>query len=65
MTVPRLTERQLQAIKNLMFSAKNIRDVVDFLEFHGKSYLKELSIGEAKQLISELVEGEKTRKQVN
>jgi hypothetical protein len=42
-----------------MFSAKNIRDVLDFLEFHGKTYLKELSIGEAKELISELVEGVK------
>ncbi len=59
MTISRLTDKQYRAIKNLMFSAKNIRDVLDFLEFHGKTYLKELSIGEAKELISELVEGVK------
>ena len=56
MTVPRITERQKEAIRNFMFSTQNIQFVLDFMLKHGKLYLNELSIGEAKDLISALVE---------
>lgn len=55
MTIPRATEPQKRAIKNLMFSAQNIQAVLDFLFSAGKRYLGELSIEEAKDLISTLV----------
>ena len=55
MTIPRITEPQKRAIKNLMFSAQNIQRVLDFMFSAGKRYLGELSIEEAKELISALV----------
>ena len=55
MTIPRITEPQKRAIKNMMFSAQNIQAVLDFLFSAGKRYLGELSIEEAKDLISTLV----------
>jgi hypothetical protein len=57
MTVPRASEAQKRAIKNLMFSVQNIQYVLDFMLSHGKRYLNELSIGEAKELIGALVGG--------
>ncbi len=57
MTVPRASEAQKRAIKNLMFSVQNIQYVLDFMLSHGKRYLNELSIGEAKGLIGALVGG--------
>ena len=56
MTIPRITDRQKDAIKNLMFSTQNIEFVLDFMLKHGKLYLNELSVSEAKELISALVE---------
>ena len=55
MTIPRITEPQKRAIKNLMFSTQNIQIVLDFMLSRGKRYLGELSIEEAKDLISTLV----------
>ena len=55
MTIPRITEPQKRAIKNLMFSAQNIQAVLDFMHSSGKKYLAELSIEEAKDLIGVLV----------
>ena len=55
MSIPRITEPQKRAIKNMMFSAQNIQAVLDFMFSAGKKYLGELSIEEAKDLISTLV----------
>ena len=55
MTVPRATEPQKRAVKNLMFSTQNIQVVLDFMLSTGKRYLGELSIEEAKELIGGLV----------
>lgn len=60
MTVPRASEAQKRAIKNLMFSTSNIQYVLDFMHSHGKRYLNELSIGEAKDLIGVLIERERS-----
>ena len=60
MTIPRITEPQKRAIKNLMFSTQNIQAVLDFMFSAGKKYLGELSIEEAKELISILL-GEKRK----
>lgn len=57
MSIPRATEPQKRAIKNLMYSTQNIRSVLEFMESHGKRYLNELGVMEAKDLISELLEG--------
>lgn len=57
MSIPRATEPQKRAIKNMMFSAQNIQFVLDFMLTRGKRYLGELSIGEAKDLISSMVGG--------
>lgn len=56
MTIPRASEAQKRAIKNLMFSTQNIQYVLDSMLSHGKRYLNELSIGEAKDLIGVLVD---------
>ncbi len=55
MTIPRITESQKRAIRNLMFSAQNIDLVLTYMTGHGKKYIGELSIGEARDLISSLV----------
>lgn len=57
MSVPRITDRQKDAVKNLMFSTENIEFVLHYMRDHGKRYVGEMSIGEAKDLISALVEG--------
>ena len=56
MTIPRITDPQKHAIKNLMFSTQNIQCVLDFMLSHGKRYVGEMSIAEAKDLIGALVE---------
>jgi hypothetical protein len=56
MTIPRASDAQKRAIKNLMFSSQNIQYVLDFMLSHGKRYINELSIGEAKTLIGVLVD---------
>jgi replicative superfamily II helicase len=55
MTIPRITEPQKRAIKNLMFSTRNIDLVLTYMTGHGKKYIGELSIGEARDMISALV----------
>ena len=55
MSIPRATEPQKRAIKNMMFSTQNIQFVLDFMLSRGKRYLGELSIEEAKDLIGGLV----------
>ena len=57
MTIPRATEPQKRAIKNLMFSTQNIQHVLDFMLSTGKRYLGELSIEEARDLIGSMVGG--------
>ena len=56
MSIPRATEPQKRAIKNMMFSAQNNQFVLDFMLSHGKRYVGEMSIAEAKDLIGALVE---------
>lgn len=55
MTIPRITDAQKKAIKNLMFNTQNMQYALDFMLSHGKYYINQLSIGEAKELISVLV----------
>ena len=55
MSIPRATEPQKRAIKNLMYCVQNIQAVLDFMHSSGKKYLAELSIEEAKDLIGGLV----------
>ena len=55
MTISRATEPQKRAIKNLMFSAQNIDLVLTYMTGHGKRYIGELSIEEARDLIGGLV----------
>ena len=49
------TDRQIQAIKNLCFNRSNLDYVQSSLERLGKDTLYQLSIGEAKDIISALV----------
>ena len=51
----RATDRQIQAIKNLCFNRSNISFVYDTLERLGKDTLYQMSIGDAKDLISALL----------
>jgi hypothetical protein len=51
----RATDRQIQAIKNLCFNRSNLDYVQSSLERLGKDTLYQLSIGEAKDIISALV----------
>ena len=50
----RATDRQIQAIKNLCFSRSNLEYVCSTLERLGKDTLYQLSIGDAKEIISAL-----------
>jgi len=51
----RATDRQIQAIKNLCFNRSNLEYVFSTLERLGKDTLYQLSIGDAKEIISALV----------
>ena len=51
----RATDRQIQAIKNLCFNRSNLEYVYSSLERLGKDTLYQLSIGDAKEIISALV----------
>ena len=51
----RATDRQIQAIKNMCFNRSNLDYVYSTLEKLGKDSLYQLSIGEAKDIISALV----------
>ena len=53
----RATDKQIQAIKNLCFTRSNLYHVYETLERLGKETLYKLSIGDAKDLISGLLEG--------
>jgi hypothetical protein len=57
MSIPRATPKQTTAIRNLMFSRQNIERVRDCLIMTGKMYLGELSVGEAAELLTELIGG--------
>ena len=50
----RATDRQIQAIKNLCFNRSNLEYVYSILERLGKDTLYQLSIGDAKEIISAL-----------
>ena len=56
MKFTRATDKQIQAIKNLCFNRSNLYDVYETLETLGKETLYQLSIGDAKDLISTLLE---------
>ena len=51
----RATDRQIQAIKNLCFNRYNLEYVYSSLERLGKETLYQLSIGDAKEIISALL----------
>ena len=51
----RATDRQIQAIKNLCFNRSNLEYVYSSLERLGKDTLYQLSIGDAKEIISTLL----------
>ncbi len=51
----RATDRQIQAIKNLCFNRSNLYFVYEALERLGKDTLYQLSIGDAKEIISALL----------
>ena len=51
----RATDRQIQAIKNLCFNRSNLEYVYSSLERLGKDTLYQLSISDAKDLISALL----------
>ena len=51
----RATGRQIQAIKNLCFNRPNLEYVYSSLERLGKDTLYQLSIGDAKEIISTLL----------
>ncbi len=55
MSIPRATDAQTRAIRNLMFSTQNIDYVLKYMIRNGKRYLGELSISEAKDIIGVLV----------
>ena len=57
MKFARATDRQIQAIKNLCFNRSNIYYVYETLRQLEKESLYQLSIGDAKELISALLEG--------
>ncbi len=61
MSIPRATDPQKRALKNLMYSTQNITCVLEFMENHGKRYLNELSVTEARDLLSALLGKEGTR----
>ncbi len=50
----RATDRQIQAIKNMCFNRSNLEYVYSTLERLGKDTLYQLSIGDAKEIISAL-----------
>ena len=51
----RATDRQIQAIKNMCFNRSNLEYVYSTLERLEKDTLYQLSIGDAKEIISALV----------
>ena len=51
----RATDRQIQAIKNLCFNRSNLEYVYTTLERLGKDTLYQLSIVDAKEIISALL----------
>ena len=51
----RATDRQIRAIKNMCFNRSSLDYVQSSLERLGKDTLYQLSIGEAKEIISALV----------
>ena len=51
----RATDKQIQAIKNLCFNRPNLEYVYSSLERLGKDTLYQLSIGDAKGIISALL----------
>ena len=51
----RATDKQIQAIKNLCFKKSNLEYVYSSLERLGKDTLYQLSIGDAKGIISALL----------
>ena len=55
MSIPRASLAQTRAIRNLMFSIKNMETVMAWMTSFGKKFLGELSVGEAKEIISDLV----------
>ena len=55
------TQKQTQAIRNLMLNRSQIALVDDCLRHTGNQWLKDLSIGDAKSLIDELIRGVKGR----
>ncbi len=55
----RASSKQLQAIKNLSYNRHNINRILKTLEGLHKETLFELSIDEARKLISELLKGRK------
>ena len=55
MSIPRATDAQTRAIRNLMFSTQNIDYVLKYMIRNGKRYLGELSLSEAKDIIGVLV----------
>ena len=56
MKVVRATEAQVRAIRNLMVNQDQIQIVLDRLETFGTRWIKDLDIGQAKELISDLIE---------
>lgn len=57
MSFIRATDRQIQAIKNLCFNKSNLDFVYTSLERLRKDTLYQLSIGDAKEIIAALLEG--------
>ena len=55
MSFIRATPKQIQAIKNMCFNRSNLERVQSSLERLGKDTLYQLSISEAKEIISALV----------
>lgn len=56
MKVIRATPAQTQAIRNLMLNQDQISMVMNRLESFGVQWLKDLNIGQAKELIGDLIE---------
>ena len=63
MKVIRATPAQTQAIRNLMLNQDQIQMVLDRMESFGVQWLNGLDIGQAKELISDLVENMQRWKQ--
>ena len=56
MTFIRATPKQIEAIKNLCFNRSNLYYVYETLEHLSKDNLYQLSIGDAKEIISTLLD---------